>query len=246
MTARMRTIFLLALLCLPSGPMEGQGTSTDDAREFIGWLLQDDRELKGIPFPEVVLAVSGKKVIPLSTNRVDDRELLARIGRGLDEVLRRMNAADNAIHKQKRINEVSSHFEDELKRVFAKIPGFSCDYPKTAAGKVQRPGYPDLRLVDQQGGRVVYLDPKLYEAGGRDSTFRTFYFEPKKETNKILDDGHHLIVGFEHVGRIGGGWRFTRWDLVDLSKFKVRLKAEFQGGNRDLYRPETVVGSSGR
>lgn len=223
-----------------------QATSTDDAREFIGWLLQDDRELKGIPFPQVVLAVSGKQVLPLDTNLVEDRELLARIGRALDEVSRRMNAADNSIHKQKRINEVSSHFEDEIKRVLGKTSGFSCDFPKTAAGKVQRSGYPDLRLLDQKSGRVIYLDPKLYETGGRDSTFRTFYFEPKKETNKILDDGHHLLVGFEHAGRTGGSWRFTRWDLVDLSKFKVRLKAEFQGSNRDLYRSEAVVGTSGR
>ena len=242
----MRTIFLFSLLCLSFGAAISQATSTDDAREFIGWLLQDDRELKGIPFPDVVVAVSGKQVLPLNTNLVEDRELLARIGRALDEVLRRMNASDNAIHKQKRINEVSSHFEDEIKRVLSKTSGFSCDIPKTASGKLQRSGYPDLRVVDQKSGRVIYLDPKLSETGGRDSTFRTFYFEPKKETNKILDDGHHLIVGFEHAGRTGRGWRFTRWDLVDLSKFKVRLKAEFQGSNRDLYRPESVVGSSGR
>jgi hypothetical protein len=28
---------------------------------------------------------------------------------------------------------------------------------------------------------------------------------------------------------------------VDVSKIKVRLKAEFQASNRDLYRAETVV-----
>ncbi|MBC8003797.1 MAG: hypothetical protein H7X97_14535 [Opitutaceae bacterium] len=242
----MRAILLVAMLCLPFETVVGQATSTDDAREFIGWLLQDDRELKGILFPEVVLAVSGKKVIPLSTNLAGDRELVARIGVALDEVMRRMNAADNAIHGQERINEVSSHFEEEIRRVLGTAPDFSCDFPKTATGKVQRSGYPDLRLVDEKSGRVIYLDPKLYETGGRDSTFRSFYFEPKKETNKILDDGHHLIVGFEHAGRIGGSWRFTRWDLVDLAKFKVRLKAEFQGSNRDLYRPEALVGSGGK
>jgi hypothetical protein len=32
--------------------------------------------------------------------------------------------------------------------------------------------------------RVFYLDPKLYAAGSRDSSFRTFYFEPKITTNK--------------------------------------------------------------
>ena len=90
------------------------------------------------------------------------------------------------------------------------------------------------------------MDPKLYEAGSRDSSFRTFYFEPKIATNKVRDDAVHLLVGFEHQPRTAGRWTFTRWDLVDLSHFKVRLKAEFQGSNHDMYRPEAIVASSAR
>jgi hypothetical protein len=41
-------------------------------------------------------------------------------------------------------------------------------------------------------------------------------------------------------------WKFTRWDLVDLSHFKVKLKAEFQGSNRDMYRPEAIVATSAK
>jgi hypothetical protein len=36
---------------------------------------------------------------------------------------------------------------------------------------------------------------------------------------------------------------FARWDLVDLARFKVKLKAEFQGSNHDMYRPESIVAS---
>jgi hypothetical protein len=99
--------------------------------------------------------------------------------------------------------------------------------------------------VDKPTGRVCYLDPKLYERGSRESSFRTFYFEPKQETNKVNDDAHHFIVGIEHdrsEGQ-GRGWKFVRWELVDLTHFRVRLKAEFEGSNRDMYRPEAVVGS---
>jgi hypothetical protein len=74
------------------------------------------------------------------------------------------------------------------------------------------------------------------------SSFRAFYFEPKVATNKVRDDAVHLVVGFEHQPREkGDGWKFTHWDLVDLAQFKVRLKAEFQGSNRDMYRPEAIV-----
>jgi hypothetical protein len=48
----------------------------------------------------------------------------------------------------------------------------------------------------------------------------------------------------EHEAKIGGRWNFTRWDLVDLSQFKVRLKPEFQGSNRDVYRPDAVIATS--
>ena len=96
--------------------------------------------------------------------------------------------------------------------------------------------------MDKPTGRICYLDPKLYAKGSRASSFRTFYFEPKKETNKVNDDARHLIVGIEH-DRDADGWRFTRWELIDISHFRVRLKAEFEGSNRDMYRREAVVAS---
>jgi hypothetical protein len=122
------------------------------------------------------------------------------------------------------------------------VRGLEAGPPVTAAGRIQRSGYPDIRLMERASGRVYYLDPKLHAAGSERSSFRTFYFEPKRETNKILDDARHLIVAVSHGGRVEGRWRFLGWRLVDLADFEVRLKAEFQGSNRDLYRPEAVVG----
>ena len=207
-------------------------------------VMKADGELKGIPFADVVKATTGKRILALDKKNEADCELLAKIGTALDEVIRLMNATNSIAQKQKRINEVSSHFENELKRLLNETPGFTCDFPHLASGKIQRSGYPDLRLMDKTTGRIVYLDPKLYAEGSRDSNFRTFYFEPKTDTNKILDDACHLIVGFEHDGRKSGQWKFLNWELVDLSQFKVRLKAEFQGSNRDLYQDAAIIGSS--
>ena len=140
---------------------------------------------------------------------------------------------------------MSSHFEDTLRELLNSTPGLNCDFPKTGEGKTQRSGYPDLRIVDLSSQRVFYLDPKLYAQGSRDSSFRTFYFEPKSATNKVRDDAVHLIVGFEHQSKGKTvAWKFTRWDVVDLANFKVKLKAEFQGSNRDMYRPEAIVATS--
>jgi hypothetical protein len=113
-------------------------------------------------------------------------------------------------------------------------PDLSCGVPPNRRGEAQRSGYPDLRIVHEPSGEVFYLDPKLVEDGSWDSTLRSFYFEPKDETLKITDDAVHLLAGIGHDGR-DGAWRFTGFKLVDLSKLRVRLKAEFQASNADVY-----------
>jgi len=211
---------------------------------LIPWLLQEDTQLRGLPFAEVIKDATGKRVLAIDPQNQVDQRVIKQISAALDEVVRRLNQPESMIQGVARINEVSSHFENLLRELLDAASGLSCDFPRTADGHVQRSGYPDLRILDRETKRVFYLDPKLYAAGSRESSFRTFYFEPKKSTNKVLDDAVHLVVGFEHEPRTEGRWKFTRWDLVDLAHFQVKLKAEFQASNRDLYRPEAVVASS--
>jgi hypothetical protein len=230
--------------------------------QLIPWLLNEDRQLRGIPFAEVIAEATGKKVLPFDPKNEVDQRVLKAIRSACDETLTRLNTAQSEIQKVERINEVSSYFEDLLRELLDSAPGLKCEFPPTAEGKVQRSGYPDLRIVDLASKRVFYLDAKLIATGSRDSSFRTFYFEPKVATNKVRDDAVHLIAGFEHPPssprlrptgqstdmqeKNDGLWKFTRWDIVDLANFKVRLKAEFQASNADIYRPEAIVASSAK
>ena len=212
--------------------------------QLIPWLLDEQHELRGIAFSEVIFDTTGKHVLAIDPKNENDARIIKQMSAAMDETVRRLNAADNPVQKAARINEVSSHVEDTLREILNSTSGLSCDFPRTADGKIQRSGYPDLRVEDRTTKRIFYLDPKLYAAGSRDSSFRTFYFEPKVATNKVRDDAVHFIAGFEHDSRKDGRWQFTRWDLVDLSHFQVKLKAEFQGSNRDMYRPEAIVATS--
>jgi hypothetical protein len=247
----LRLVSILSAAVLPVATFFGQQKSPGPQTaakpavdQFIPWLLDEGEQLRGIPFNEVIVDVTGKKVLPFDAKNEADQGVRKAIAAACDETIKRLNAADSPVQKVARINEVSSHFEDALRELLNSTPGLRCDFPKTGNGKIQRSGYPDLRIVDLASKRVFYLDPKLYAVGGRDSSFRTFYFEPKTGTNKVGDDAVHLIVGFEHEPREKDGhWKFTHWNLVDLANFKVKLKAEFQGSNRDLYRPEAVVAS---
>ncbi len=250
MTCRLLLLLLVAAVATANSkeaPAASLSVNSDSpAESLIHWLLQQDDGLRELPFAEVICAATGKSIVPIDPADENDARVLKAIGTGLDEVLQRMNAPDAKVQSVARINEVSSFFEEMLRDVMNKVPRLSCDYPKTADERVQRSGYPDLRLVDTETKRVYYMDPKLYAEGSRTSSFRTFYFEPKVATNKVRDDAAHLILGIEHSARSAGHWEFTRWEIVDLSKLRVKLKAEFQGSNHDIYRADAVVGSSAK
>ncbi|CAN5645555.1 hypothetical protein BH20VER1_BH20VER1_31140 [soil metagenome] len=234
---------LLVLLLFAAAPLHAQDEKESPAAKFIRQLLEQKDGLLQIPFADVIRYSTGKRVLPVNRDDETDARVLQQISTALDKVLLRMNEEDSPVQEIGRINEVSAPFESMLREVLNKAPGLSCDFAKTTGKKAQRSGYPDLRLVDSASKRVYYLDPKIYARGSKLSSLRSFYFEPKVATNKVVEDAVHLILAVQHEGKESGSWQFSAWDIVDLSDFQVRLKAEFQGSNRDMYRKEAVVAS---
>ncbi|MGF1656613.1 MAG: hypothetical protein ACFCU3_06500 [Verrucomicrobiales bacterium] len=193
---------------------------------------EEDKLRSGVTWSGVVKATSGFAVLPAEAVDAPFLEILEEC---LDEVLLAMNTPEAIAERPRRINELSGQFEDVIRVWLDTHPEVECDFAPTMSGGAQRSGYPDLRVVYNPTGRVYYLDPKVYALSSRASTFRTFYFEPRQATGKISEDAVHLLVGIAHEGEGREGWRFTQWNIVDLSGFRVRLKAEFQASNRDLY-----------
>ena len=231
----------------PESPTPATGRAAVD--QLIPWLLNEDQQLRNVAFSKLIFDTTGRKVLPFAANNVVDQRVAHAISAACDETMQRLNAPNSEIQNVDRINEISSHFENTLREVLKPTPGLRCDFPLTAQGKVQRSGYPDLRITDLESKRVFYLDPKLYAAGNRDSSFRTFYFEPKKSTNKVRDDAVHFVVGFEHAPRESGAgspngpWKFIRWDLSIFRGLRSSWRPSFRRvtatytGRRQLLRP---------
>lgn len=207
---------------------------------LVATVLNGGGTFRDVPFSSLVEISTGKQVLPMNPEDPVDAEILAGIGEAMGHVLTRFNSPDSITHREDRINEVSAYFETALIEEIDRLPELECSYPRTAEGNLQRAGYPDLMIRHLESGRIAYLDPKLVEQGTLDSDLRTFYFTPTVQTRKVLHDANHLLIGIEHDGKTGK-WKYLRWHLVDLSRFKVRLKAEFQASNQDLYLPELII-----
>ena len=107
---------------------------------LIPWLLQEDTQLRAIPFAEVIFDTTGKRVLRFNPKDEVDARVAKQIAAVLDEVMTQLNAPESVIQGIPRINEVSSHFEDLMRDLLNNAAGFSCDFPNTAAGARQRSG----------------------------------------------------------------------------------------------------------
>jgi len=197
-----------------------------NTQELIQLLLDQDLGTRKFAFPDVIHAATGKKVIPL------DKKTAAELSQ-----------QDSPVKTLRRINEASRFFEDRIMQKLNLHPELQCSIPINNKGNEQRSGYPDILIIHTTPDGIkthAYLDPKLFEDKSRASSLRTFYYEPRKHTNKIQHHALHLLTGISHDGN-EGRWKFTNAEVCDLSHFHVRLKAEFQASNRDLYRKPVLL-----
>lgn len=71
---------------------------------------------------------------------------------------------------------------------------------------------------------------------------RDFYYSTKEKTlEKINSDCYHLLMGFIIREIQPGNFITIGWKLVDLSKIKVSMKAEFNADNLEIYKKEAII-----
>ncbi len=228
-------VFGLGFQLLLAEPSNHESPDFCEDTLLVRNLLAQDLGNRRFEFDTIVRATSGKELIPLDLTNDVHRRMLNHVETALAATIAEQNQDDAPVRQLRRINEASRFFEEGLLEKLNAIDGLTCGPAPTVQGALQRSGYPDLRLLDEPSGTVFYLDPKLVQEGAERSTFRTFYFEPKTDTLKITDDAVHLILAIEHDGK-AREWTFRGWRVSCLSTLSVRLKAEFQASNADLYR----------
>ncbi|MGE9271066.1 MAG: hypothetical protein ACQKBU_09720, partial [Verrucomicrobiales bacterium] len=217
-------------------PFHPSSEADHEARDtlLVQQLIAEDLGTRRFHFSTVMEAASGYPVIPLDPSHKIHAALLHRLRIELTTITETLGKEDSPVREERRINEVSRHFEDALLSQFGHDAEWKIEIPPTREGRLQRSGYPDLKITHLASSSVFYLDPKLVEQNSWNSSFRSFYFEPKAKTLKINDPAVHLLIGIGHDGN-SGAWRFPEFRIVDLASLKLRLKPEFQASNAALY-----------
>lgn len=204
----------------------------DEFKTTITYLKKGVEELY---FRDVIKAATDHSIV-----KFDDSSLkvLAKI----DECLKN-NFSNLQLQMKKykgRVNEAGNEIEKLLKLQLNNLSNISCKTPTLANGTAQSSGYPDYLI--ESSNVTIYADIKAFQAKTKESSFRSFYYEPTNQV-KILKDAPHCLIGFE-IKSLGGDnkspFELVNYEIVDLYDLQVNFKAEFNANNSDVYSLKTL------
>lgn len=185
-----------------------------------------------LPFRDVIRAATGHRILPFdNSTRAVVKEIeewiVANLGMLSDHI---------ESEYQGRPNELGNYLERILmNKLQMALPTIRCEMPRTARGYAQAVGYPDGVIFSEDN--VLYFDVKIYQDKTKDTTLRSFYYQPTNQS-KIHHDAPHFLIGFE-VLSLGGSnrspFRIVDYNIVDVYDMNVNFKAEFNTNNRNLY-----------
>ena len=195
-----------------------------------------------VSFPVIVESSTGYKVLSIDKERdidlIEDLSTIARI------ITNRYNKTPInrdtyklVIKKEPnafRPNEVGKILEYEIYNTPKKFKVIS------EIQLLKEVGYPDVKVIEKTG-RVSFVDIKATTRPDVGSP-RDFYYSTKEKTLKKIDsDAFHLLLGFIIKETESGKFITVGWKLVDLSKIKVSIKAEFNADNLEIYKPDAII-----
>jgi hypothetical protein len=215
--------------------IKDEGEYIRQLEQVIGKFLEP---IKDIPFPVAIKALTGFKVLAFDLTFGPDRRVLEQLSQAACRAGH--EAHRNGIFSA-RPNEAGNHIEPFVVRALQEV-GLKATKPISKSGKKKTAGYPDIQIEDETG-RIIYLECKTFNIKSQRQSFRTFYFSPSEDP-KITSDAFHLLVSFQLTTAERKGRRAfvpVSWHLYTLDKLLVQVKHEFNASNEDLYRKEALL-----
>jgi len=201
-----------------------------DVKDAIRKVMELAPDLKNVSFRDLVEATSEFELHPLDAKLPEDKELIEDLSAAFKHFVA-FSSKTGTRFTATRINDVSRHIEEVLVEQMHKSG--------LKARILGESGYPDIELTDKHN-RVSYLEVKI-SSKQKLTSFRTFYYTSGK---KIKSDARHLLVGLHFSETADKHWKAEQWELIDLSKLFVNLKAEFNASNIDIFTEQARIAKS--
>jgi hypothetical protein len=200
-----------------------------DFKKFIQRLIVG---ANSVYFRDVIEAASGYQIKEIDEGLLSDLEQLKTT---FQTDLKKINSTVKITYKG-RANELSNYMERVVLDEINSIRNFAASKPTVSGKRHQSAGYPDLVVTAR--GRPFYLEVKTFQLKTAESSLRTFYYKPSKNS-KISESCPHLLIAFE-VESLGqenkSPFVVNKVKIIDLYDLKVSLKPEFNASNIEIYK----------
>ena len=200
----------------------------EDFKEFMQRLIVG---ANSVYFRDVIEAASGYRITKI------DKSLLLNLKQlkmAFQTDLKNISSIVETMYNG-RANELSNYMERVVIDKINRMENFTASKPMVSGNHHQSAGYPDL--VVNIRGRCFYLEVKTFQLKTTESSLRTFYYKPSKNS-KISQACPHLLIAFE-VESLGqenkSPFMVNEVKIVDLYDLKVSLKPEFNASNIEIY-----------
>jgi len=192
------------------------------------------KPMERLPFPVVVEAMTGHRVIPYIEE--DDGDLIAALSAAC---VKTVNDSEQTPVAANRPNDVSAKVETMLQNNLTEA-GITAERPMPQGRqRAAAQGYPDLLLW--AAGRPTYLEVKVSRVENiSKGSARNFFYQPT-QNSKVARDVRHLLCGFSIEEDSEKMWVLREWTITDLWFLRVKLKPEYNADNLEIYRREAVI-----
>lgn len=201
----------------------------EDFNELIQRLILGAND---VYFRDVILASSSYQITEINEQMLLD---LQQLKKEFQKDLGTISSTVKTTYKG-RANELSNYMERVVRDKINTIKNFSASKPTVKGRGKQTAGYPDLVVMAHS--KPFYFEVKTHQLKTADSSLRSFYYKPSKNS-KISQSCPHLLIAFE-VESLGkenkSPFIVNGFKMIDLYDLKVNLKPEFNASNIDVYK----------
>jgi len=201
-------------------------TPENDQLELVNHALGLPKKLTQVEFPLLVKISTGFDVVGIDPTNDYDKSLISNITVKLKDSLDAIEKSGQYF-RGNRINDVGSQIESYFVH--------QLNTPPFTLRQLGQKGYPDTELIFNN--ETIYMELKT-SGTILESNYRYFYYSTGK---KIKKNARHILLSILADTSDHGYWTVKSFIVSDLSKLKVKLKAEFNSSKKDLMNEDAKI-----